>query len=97
MAVRYVVAGEHLVCFGDDGLSSMPDGQHVSATVHAIAAGPPLVTFGVTVHEVAAERADMASVGELLENVMRSDGTVEGAVRWLQEQRRSRRILELVP
>ena len=97
VAVRYVVAGEHLVCFGDHGLSSVPDGQHVSATVYAIACGPPLVTFDVTVRELSPEQADMASVGELLENVMRSDGTLEGAVRWLDEQRRSRRILELVP
>ncbi len=95
--VRYAVAGEHLVCFGDNGLSSMADGQHVTATVHAIACGPPLVTFGVTVHEMAPERVEMASVGELLENVMRSDGSVESAVRWLGAQRSSRRILELVP
>ena len=72
MPVRYVVAGEHLMCFDDDGLRSVPDGQRVSATVGAIACGPPLVTFDVTVREMAPEQVDMASVGELLENVMRS-------------------------
>lgn len=95
--VRYAVAGDHLVCFGDDGLTSVPDGQRLSATVHAIACGPPLVTFDVTVQEMPPELVDMASVGDLLANVMHGDGTVDGAVRWLDEQRHHRRIVELVP
>jgi len=95
--VRYAVAGEHLVCFGDKGLSSMPDGRNVTATVHAIACGRPLVTFGVTVHQMAPEHVDLGNVGELLENVIRSDGSVESATRWLRAQRNSRRMLELVP
>ena len=95
--VRYVVAGEHLVCFGDNGLSSLPDGRRVSAAVHAIACGAPLIAFDVTVQVLAPEQVAMASVGELLENVVRSDGTLEDAVRWLTEQRSRRRIVELVP
>lgn len=95
--VRYAVAGDHLLCFGDDGLASASDGQRLSATVHAIACGPPLVSFDVTVRDVPPERVDLANVGDLLANVMHGDGTVDGAIRWLDEQRRQRRVVELVP
>ena len=97
VAVRYAVAGDRLVCFGDEGLASVRAGRRVSATVHAIACGPPLVTFDATVREIAPDEVDIVTVSELLANVMDGDGTVDGAVRWLDEQRRRRRMVELVP
>lgn len=97
VAVRYAVAGDHLLCFGDKGLSSVGDGRRVSATVHAIATGPPLVTFEVTVREMSPEQVDLNDVGDLLADVVRGDGSVEGTVRWPKEQRQRRRIVELVP
>ena len=95
--VRYAVAGDHLVCFGDDGLTAVQDGQRMSATVHAIACGPPLVTFDVTVREMLPDDVDILTMSDLLANVMEGDGTVEGAVRWLDGERHHRRIVELVP
>ncbi len=96
VSARYTLAGDHLVCFGDNGLSGLADGEQVSATIHAIANGGPVVTFLATVRDVAADTVETGTVGELLANVMRHDGTVEGALRWIDDQRRTRRSVELV-
>jgi hypothetical protein len=91
VSARYTLAGDRLVCMGDNGLSGLADGEHVSATIHAIANGGPVVTFPATIREVAPEAVDTGTLSELLANVMRHDGTVEGAIRWLDDQRRTRR------
>lgn len=96
VAARYTLADGHLVCFGDNGLSALADGDRVSATIHAIANRGPVVTFPAVVREVRPEAVEIGTLSELLANVMRHDGTVEDAVRWLDEQRRTRRVVELV-
>lgn len=93
---RYVMAGDHLVCFGDDGLRDLGDGEQVTATLHAIANGGPVASFPATLREVPASDVDLGSLGDLLANVMRHDGSVEDGTRWLEEQRRTRRVVELV-
>jgi hypothetical protein len=96
VVARYTLAGDRLVCFGDKRLSGVADGEPVSAAIHAIANGGPVVTFTATLREVAPDAVEIGTLSELLANVMRHDGTVEGAVRWLDEQRRTRRVVELV-
>jgi hypothetical protein len=96
VAARYTLTGDRLLCFGDKRLSGVADGEHVSASIHAIANGGPLVTFPATLREVAPDAVGIGTLSELLANVMRHDGTVEGAERWLDEQRRTRRVVELV-
>ena len=96
VATRYVMDGDHLVCFGDDGLRDVGDGEQVTATIHAIANGAPVTSFAATLRDVPQDAVELGSLGDLLANVMRHDGTLEGAVRWLEEQRRTRRVVELV-
>lgn len=97
VAVRYAMAGDHVLCFGDNGLREVADGQRVSATVHAIAMGAPLATFDATVRDMAPAQVDLNDVGDLLANVVRGDGSVAGTLRWLEKQRQERRLVELVP
>lgn len=92
--VRYAVAGERLVCFGDDGLSTIPDGATVHAAVHDLHFGPPLFTFDAHVRELAPEDVDREALLELLAHVPlgRSLAEVEATV---EVQRTTRRVVEL--
>ena len=94
-AVRYAVAGESLVCFGDDGLASIPDGSRVVLSVHEIAGGVALATFAASVRELAPDAIDRNALIELLEHVSlgRNLAEVEAT---LEVHRRQRRVLELV-
>lgn len=94
--VRMVATGDRVVCFGDDGLSDVHDGERVDAAVHQLHFGPPLDTFSATVREVPGDEVEREALLELLAHVPlgRTLEEVEAAV---EEQRRTRRILELVP
>lgn len=95
-AVRYAVDGGQLVCFGDDGLSAVADGTRVSVSVHEIAGGPELATFGATVRRLTPEDVDDAALGELLAHV--SLGRTLDEVRaGLERHRTRRRVVALVP
>jgi hypothetical protein len=94
-AVRYAVEGERLVCFGDDGLASVPDGSRVSVAVHEIAGGQMLATFPATVRRLAPDAIDTNALVELLEHVSLGRTLAEVEAR-LDVQRRQRRVLELV-
>jgi hypothetical protein len=95
-AVRYAVAGERLVCFGDKELASVPNGSRVSLAVHEIAGGGPLATFSASLRELAPDAIDTNALVELLEHVSlgRTLAAVEASI---EEQRRQRRVVELVP
>lgn len=68
--VRYAVSGETLVTFGDQGsLAGLGRGEHAHVTVHEIAGGPALASFGVTVHEVDPDVVEREAVLELLAHV----------------------------
>jgi hypothetical protein len=54
-AERYAVDGERLIVLGDERLADLHDGDRVSATIYELHNGPPLVTFPVTVHELASD------------------------------------------
>src|SRR5690348_4207715 len=68
-AVRYAVEGDRLVCFGDDGLVSVPDGSRVSVAVHEIAGGQMLATFAASVRRLAPQEIDTNALVELLAHV----------------------------
>jgi hypothetical protein len=66
--LRYALNGDDLVCFGDDGLASVPAGTHVSATLHKIACGPPVATFGAVVRDLAPEEVSLGLVADVAGN-----------------------------
>jgi hypothetical protein len=94
--VRYAVEGERLVCFGDDGLASVPDGSRVSLSVHEIAGGQVLATFPASVRQLAPDAIDTNTLVELLAHVSlgRTLDEVEASI---DAQRHERRVIELVP
>lgn len=94
--VRYAVSGEMLVVFGDGPLAALRAGGHTTVTVHEIAGGPPLVTFGVTVSELGAETVDREALLELLAHVPLGPD-LETVNRSVDTIARSRRILALTP
>jgi hypothetical protein len=94
-AVRYAVDGDRLVCFGDDGLASVPDGSRVSVAVHEIAGGQMLATFAASVHRLTPDAIDTNALVELLEHVSLGRTLAEVKAN-LEEQRHQRRVLELV-
>jgi hypothetical protein len=93
--VRYSVDGERLVCFGDDGLASVPDGARVSVSVHEIAGGEALASFSASLHVLAPDAIDTNALVELLAHVSlgRNLAEVEASI---ERQRRQRRVVELV-
>lgn len=95
-AVRYAVDGDRLVCFGDDGLSSVPDGTRVTLAVHEIAGGHMLATFAASLREVDPDAVDTNALVEALGHVSlgRTLAEVEANI---DKHRRTRRIVELVP
>lgn len=94
-AVRYAVDGERLVCFGDDGLASVPDGSRVSLAVHEIAGGEMLATFSATMRELAPDAIDTNALVELLAHVSLGRTLAEVEAN-LEAQRSRRRVVELV-
>jgi hypothetical protein len=63
---RYAVDGERFIVFGDERLADLHDGDRVSATIYELHNGPPLVSFPVTVHELASEEVGLGVFGEVL-------------------------------
>jgi hypothetical protein len=84
------------VCFGDDGLSSVPDGSRVSLAVHEIAGGQALAPFSASLHRLAPDAIDTNALIELLGHVSlgRTLAEVEASI---EAQRHQRRVIELVP
>ena len=94
--VRYAVDGGRLVCFGDDGLASVPDRAQVSVSIHEIAGGHLLAQFGASLRWLAPDEVGMNALIELLEHVPLGRSLEEVQVH-LDDQRATRRIVELVP
>jgi hypothetical protein len=94
VAVRYAVAGESLVMFGDRELAGVADGSQVVVTIHEIHDGPPLARFSATLRDVDPSEVDGESLGELLAHV--SLGRDLAAVNeHLDEIRAHRRVVSL--
>jgi hypothetical protein len=94
--VRYAVAGDRLVCFGDDGLADVPDGTRVSVAVHEISGGHLLAQFGARLRVVPPDEVETNALVELLDHVPLGR-TLEDVRRRLDLHRTKRRVLELVP
>jgi hypothetical protein len=93
--VRYATSGEHLYCFGDDGLADVVDGERVAATVHRIANGPPLFGFSATVRTVVPAEVDPEVLSELLAHVPLGR-TLSEVQHSLDDHRQRRWVVELV-
>lgn len=93
--VRYAVDRGRLICFGDDGLASVPDRAQVSVSIHEIAGGQ-LAQFGPSLRWLTPDEVGINALIELLEHVPLGRSLEEVQVH-LAEQRATRRIIELVP
>ncbi len=96
VSARYAMSGDNLICFGDEGLAAVRDGARVTASLHKIAHGAPVATFGATLRDVPADEVDVEALIELLAHV--PVGRTSEEVRWgIEHHRRTRRIVALVP
>lgn len=90
-ALRFVVDGDRLLCFGDDGLSTVADGTGLSVSVRGLACGPLEKTFRTRLREVGPEDVSLSVVADLLGN--RPLGRTAAEVGTTLEQHRARRRL----
>jgi hypothetical protein len=93
---RYAVSGDALVTLGDGDLATLATGDRVIASIHEIAGGPPITRFGVSVTEVLPDEIDREALLELLEHVPLGT-TLAAVVAAVDEVRRTRRVVALVP
>jgi hypothetical protein len=93
---RYAVSGNALVTFGDGDLATLATGDRATASVHEIAGGPPITSFGVSVTEVPPDEIDREALLELLEHVPLG-ATLPAVDAALARVRHSRRVVALVP
>ncbi|MEP6623882.1 MAG: hypothetical protein ABJC79_05540 [Acidimicrobiia bacterium] len=93
---RYAVSDNRMVCFGDGLLASVPDGARVTVSLHEIAGGPVVASFGASFHVLPASAVNTEPLLELLAHVPlgRNLREVEASV---ERQRTERRIVELIP
>ena len=92
--VRYAMGDDEIVCFGDDGLSSVPAGTRVSATVHKIAGGPAVTSFYATLRELDPDAVPLGLVADVAGNLPLPRTSDRDP---LDELRHSRRIVALRP
>ncbi len=94
--VRYAVAGDHLICFGDETLAHVPNNARVSVSIHEIAGGVLLATFAASLRTLAADDVSTSAVAELLDHVPLGR-SIEEVRAHLADACTHRRIVELVP
>lgn len=94
--VRYAVSGDSLITFGDGELAGLRPGDHAVATVHEIAGGPPIESFGVTARDVPAGDVDREALLELVAHVPLGATLADVNTR-VDELVRDRRVIALVP
>jgi hypothetical protein len=95
--VRYAVSGDTLVTFGDRGpLAGLRRGDHAHVTVHEIAGGPAVASFGVTVQELDPDLVEREAVLELLAHVQLGPD-LETVNRRVDEVCHRRRLVALAP
>ena len=92
--VRYALAGESLVMFGDKELSRVADGSRVTVTIHEIHDWPPLASFAATLRDVDPSEVDTEALGELLAHVSLGHDLAEVSEH-LDEIRAHRRVVTL--
>ena len=65
-AQRYGIDGDKLIVFGDERLADLQDGDRVSATIHELHNGPPLVTFAVTVRQLNSDEVGLGVFADVV-------------------------------
>jgi hypothetical protein len=94
--VRYAVSGDSMVTFGDGALAALSPGDRAVATVHEIAGGPQIASFGVTINEVPPDDVDREALLELVAHVPLGATLAEVNAR-VDELSHTRRVIALVP
>lgn len=74
---RYALDGDRLVAFGDGALAHVPDGSTVTASVHEIAGGPVVASFGARVRASDGVAIDRQALLSLLDHVSLGRDAVE--------------------
>ena len=93
-AVRVVADGDHLVCFGDDGLSGVADGAGLFASVRGLACGPLEKYFRVRLRDLNPDDVSLSLLSDLLGDTPLGRTSDEvGAT--LESLRSSRRVVAL--
>lgn len=92
--VRYVTEGEQLICFGDGVLRDVPDGAPVTVSIHEIAGGRLLATFGARVGTIPPEQVSTSALAELLDHVPLGR-SMDEVGRGLDRARAERRVVGL--
>ncbi len=92
--VRFALAGESLVMFGDKELAEVADGAQVMVTIHEIHDGPPLASFTATLRDVDPSEIDREALAELLAHVSLGRDLAEVSEH-LDEIRTHRRVVTL--
>ena len=89
-ALRYVADGDRLVCLGDDGLAAVPDGTTLFASLRGLACGPLERYFRVSLHDVAGDDLELATLAELVGDTAlgRTSAEVEAALESIRSTRR---------
>lgn len=60
-----ILDGDALIVFGDERLARLQEGDRVSASVYELCCGPPLVTFPVTVLELASDEVGLSEFADV--------------------------------
>ena len=93
--MRYAMDGDRVVCFGDDGLSAVPDGTRLSAGLRALACGPPDVAdFWVRMTELVPDDVSVAVLSDIVGHGALGRSTEEVLCN-LESMRQSRRLVAL--
>ena len=92
--IRYAMDGDRIVCFGDDGLTGVPDGARLTAGVRGIATGPPEADFWIRVQDLKPDEVSIALLSDIVGTAPlgRTADEVNGK---LEEMRHSRRLVAL--
>jgi hypothetical protein len=97
LPARYALSDEGLVVFGDRGqFAELADGDQATATIRAVADGPAVESFPVTVNEVQPGAVDHDALLELVADVPLGNNPMWVNIR-LDELASSRRFLVLKP
>jgi hypothetical protein len=92
--VRYALAGESLVMFGDEELAELADGSRVTVTIHEIHDGPPVAAFTATLRDLDPAEVDMEALAELVAHVSLGRDLTE-VTEHLDDIRAHRRVVAL--
>lgn len=92
---RYALDGDDLIAFGDRAFATVADGATLTASVHEIAGGPTVASFGVRVRATDGNDVDRQALLSLLDHVTLGRDAAE--TQRSIDQHARRRVLVLEP